>query len=91
MQEVGAKCRGTVSALVETEWVESAATLAGDSPEPVGGWGGGGRNWSIQSTQPYLEERCNPRLGTCPCVTCDRASDHPKDGQVLGLPWWSSA
>ena len=43
MQEVGAKCRGTVSALVETEWAEPAATLAGDSPEPAGGWEGG---WS---------------------------------------------
>ena len=42
MQEVGAKCRGTVSALVGTEWAEPAATLARDLPEPVGGGGRGG-------------------------------------------------
>ena len=36
--------------------------------------------------QPCLEEGGNPRLETCPCATCDRASDHPSDGQVLGFP-----
>ena len=41
--------------------------------------------------QPCLEEGGNSRQETCPCATCDRASDYPSDGQVLGLPWWSSA
>ena len=37
MQEFGAKCGGTVSALVEPEWAGPAATLARDFLEPVGG------------------------------------------------------